>query len=180
MSSRGKISILILLLAVLAFRYRQYAYAILWHCEHGNYASFPGHRIRLPLFWWEERDTSQWETYLLRRANTHSELAQLSQIQVSHIIPAFQMTITNTDQEAMDQIQKVISSLNAKNESASRETLVTIKANKMTLYCVRSELGLPLFPMAMLNCDAPKFPYSISMGPITQENEAKSVLSTLE
>ena len=173
-------SLLILVFAVLAFRYRQYAYAILWHCEHGNYASFPGHRIRLPLFWWEEQDTSQWETYLIKRATTRFNRVQVPDIEVSHIIPAFQMTIVNTDEEEMDKIQRVISSFNARKESASRETLVTIKAKSMTLYCMRSDLGMSLFQTAMLSCNAPKFPYSVTFGPTTQEGEAESVLSALE
>jgi hypothetical protein len=180
MSSRRRLSLLILLFAVLAFQYRQYAYAILWHCEHGNYASFPGHRIRLPLFWWEERDTSKWETYLLKRATTRFNGAQAPDIEVSHIIPAFQMTIMDTDEEEMDKIQRTISSLNAQKESASRETLVTIKAKSMTLYCMRSDLGVPPFATAMLSCSAPKFPYSVTSGPMTQEGEVKSVLSALE
>ena len=173
-------SLLVLLVAVLVFRYWQYASAILWHCEHGNYASFPGHKIRLPLFWWEERDTSQWETYLLKRAAPRFFRAQVPDIEVRHIIPAFEMTIANTDQEEIDKVQRAISSLNARKESASRETLVTIKANGMTFYCMRSELGVPLFPTATLNCNAPKFPYTVSLGPMTREDEAESVLSTLE
>jgi hypothetical protein len=177
------ILLLILIAAVPAMMYRQYAYAIAWHCWHGNYVTLPGHRIKLPLFWWEEEDSVQWDSFVLKRASRSFFWVQLQEISVRHVRPAFQMTIVDTDEEELDQLHRLISYLNARPQLQFRhaETLVTIKTRAMTLYCLRTELSVPQLPsVALFNCDAPKFPYTVTFGPLTQEDEAKSVLSTLE
>ena len=122
----------------------------------------------------------QWDTYVLKRAFPSFFWAQLKEIKVSHIIPAFQMTIVNTDQEELDRLHRVISAFNVRMKPTNPETLVTVRTKSMTLYCIRTDLSLPQLPMVILDCNAPKFPYTITFGPITQEDEAKSILSTLE
>jgi hypothetical protein len=90
------------------------------------------------------------------------------------------MTIVNTDQEELDQLHRVISAFNARTKSANPTILATIRTKSMTLYCIRTDLSLPQLPMVSLNCKAPMFPYDVTFGPMTQEDEAKSILSTLE
>jgi hypothetical protein len=175
------ISLLLLIAAVPAIKYRQYAYAIVWHSWHGNYATFAGHRIKLPLFWWEENDPLHWDTYALKRAYPSFLGLQLNDVEVSHIPPAFQMTIVNTDQEELDQLKRVISaSNNVRTKSTNTRTLATIRTKSMTLYCIRTDLSLPRLPIVDLICYAPKFPYSVAFAATTQEDEVKSILSTLE
>jgi hypothetical protein len=177
------ISLLILIAAVPATMYRQYAYAIAWHCWHGNYATFPGHRIKLPLFWWEEEDSIQWDSYVLKRAFPSFFWVQLQEIHVLHVRPAFQMKIVDTDEEELDQLHRLISVFNARKQLQFRHsaTLVTIKTKTMTLYCLRTDLSVPQVPaVALLDCHAPKFPYTVTFGPLAKESEAKSILSTLE
>ena len=174
------ISLLISVAAVSAMKYRQYVYAIIWHVRHGNYATLAGHRIKLPLFWWKEMDSLHWDTYVLKRAFPSFHWLQLKEIKVSHIPPAFQMTIVNTDQEELDQLQRAISAFNGRAKTTNPETLATIKTESMTFYCIRTDLSLPQLPMVILTCRAPRFPYTVIFGPITKEDEAKSILSTLE
>jgi hypothetical protein len=163
--------------------YRQYAYAIAWHCWHGNYATFPGHRIKLPLVWWEEEDSIQWDSYVLKRAFPSLFWVQLQEINVRHVRPAFQMTIVDTDEKELDHLHRLISVFNARRQLQFRHsaTLVTIKTKTMTLDCLRTDLSVPQLPaVALLDCRAPKFPYTVTFGPLAKESEAKSILSTLE
>jgi hypothetical protein len=40
-----------LMSGLLFAKYRMYAYAVAWHCVHGNYAEVGGHKVKLSILW---------------------------------------------------------------------------------------------------------------------------------
>ena len=191
MARRGKlltvvIALLVLAVAVLAIRYRRYACAVAWHCQHGNYATFPGHRIRLPLSWWEEKDTVRWEQYFLKGACTGAVCLE-SEIDVKRVVPAREALIPDSDRAEMEERQQVVAFTNAhahhSSMAALSASLVKLRTPSYTLFC--EKMGLRIGTRVAnpsLDCGAARFRYTImtsSFG-LSSEQEIESILSTLE
>jgi hypothetical protein len=192
MARRGKlltavIPFVILLAAVPAIRYWRYAYAIAWHCQHGNYATFPGHRVKLPLSWWEEKDTVRWEQYVLKRACAGVVCIE-SQINVTRVVPSQEASIPASDQAEMDQRERAIAVVNGHAHPNSPVALTAsalrLGTRSQSLFCekiamrIGKRVGSPY-----LNCEAARFPYTVmtsTFGPPSIEQEVESILSTLE
>lgn len=191
MARRGKLlTVVIAFVLVAAFpalRYWRYAYAIAWHFRHGNYATFPGHRVRLPLSWWEEKDTVRWEQYFLKRACAGTICIE-SQINVTHVLPSEEARLPATDQAAMDEREQAIAVLNRhahpNSAVALTASVLKLRTRSQTLFCekiamrIRNRVGDP-----SLDCGAAGFPYTImtfSFEPRSREQEMESILSTLE
>lgn len=166
--------------------FHRYAYAVAWHCLHGGRAQVAGHTITLPLLWWEEKDPSHWDTYLLKRAYTGMRRLQPPEITVRHVIPALQSTVKDSDQDALASEQSRVSTLNALLTHNSRisglATLFTIRAKSMTLYCTKLEANVSGVRLsAIITCRAARTLYSFDFfASAQQQEEDKSILSTLE
>jgi hypothetical protein len=171
-------------------RYHDYACAVAWHCRHGNYATFPGYRVKLPIFWWEEKDTLRWERYFLKRACAGS-LCTEPEIEITHVLPSQEASIPVTDQQEIKEKQNAIDEIRARERpsqvSASlglKPSLVTIRAQSATLVCIRVEMQVEKrVAERSLACDAPRFPYTLSTITYWQpaaEREAELILSTLK
>lgn len=163
--------------------YRQYAYAIAWHCIHGNHAQVAGYRVTLPLLWWEEKDQLHWETYHLMRA-CPGLVCFNREIKVSHVVPALESTVTNTDQEELERDRKLISDFSARRHPPSlstAQTVATLRTKSFTLYCIRTDVSSPgLTQLSMFLCRAPRVPFSFEFSSPTSEKEAESILFTME
>lgn len=187
----GRVKLLLGAVAVAFFvaisiaRYHLYVHAVAWHCLHGDHAQVAGHTVTLPQLWWEEKDPSHWDTYLFKRACTGMSCLQ-PKITVSHVIPAFQSTVENSDQETLDSVRRLVSTLNARSNHNSQlssiASLFTIKAKRITLYCVKQEASVTGLVLPATNvCRAPRIPYSIYfLATAQQQEEDKSILSTLK
>src|ERR1039458_2734741 len=173
-----------LMLGLLCVKYRRYAYAVAWHCMHGNYAEIGGHRVRLPILWWKEnahahdtpdlRNRDEW----LARACPSSVLPG-PEIKVSPTIPG---EVEGTEPEELKLTQAVISTLNHNSESGWSHSLLTLTPRPFTLYCIKEHVtGYGLDLGSYLTCHAANLPYSfLYRGPQTSESEAESILSSLE
>lgn len=192
MARKGKLLTIVVVFVILlggltAIRYWRYAYAIAWHCRHGNYATFPGHRVKLPLSWWEEKDTVRWEQYFLKRACAGAVCLE-SQISVTHVLPSDEAGIPASDQAELDKREEAIAAVNRHAPSNSAVALTAsvlkLRTPSQTIFCekltmkVGKTVGVPY-----LDCGAARFPYTImtsTFGPRSYEQEVESILSTLE
>ena len=192
MARRGKllavvVAFVVVVAALPAIRYRRYAYAIAWHCRHGNYAEFSGHRVTLPLSWWEEKDTVRWEQYFLKRACPGAACLE-PEIDVTRVVPSQELLIPASDQAEMDQREQAIARLNGRVHSTSPVALtasvLTIRTRSRTLFCEKIAMrNGKTVRNSFLDCGAARFPYTIlssSFGMPWREREIESILSTLE
>lgn len=166
-----------LIIGLLCIEYERYAYAVAWHCVHGNYAKIAGHRVRLPLLWWKE-DAHAYDTTLLVRAcpaNTYLK----PEIVVS---PTISGEMGDTNQEELKSAQTVISLKNHNSIAGPSLSLVTLTSRPFTLYCVKEEAapyGIALY--ANLSCHAANVPYSFTYdGHPMHEKDVELILSTIE
>lgn len=169
----GAIAIVIGLFVI---KYQQYAYALSWHCFHGNSAQIGGHRVTLPIWWWKE-DSHAYDTALLVRASvTHTYLRPT--IVVS---PAFPGAIRDTNQEELQAAQAAISEKH-KTAAGTLSSLVIINTKAFTMYCEREDFttyGVDL--SSNLFCTIAKVQYAFTYnGPPDREKEAQSIFSSLE
>jgi hypothetical protein len=164
--------------------YHPYAYAIAWHCFHGNHTEIAGHRVTLPLLWWKEKSHTDYDTYLLRRASPANPIAE-SEILVG---PEKPQDILDTDEKVLKNRQDSIASVNSNPHRFSPWTLVVVHPTAFTLYCTRATFGMPslLITNVSLFCEATRLPYSFNFRgsgygktPI-YEPEAISILSSLD
>jgi hypothetical protein len=191
--ARGKtlltvvLALLIPAAAFVALRYRRYAYALAWHCRHGNYATFPGHRIKLPLTWWEEKDTVLWEHYFLKGACTGAVCLE-PEIEVTRVVPLQEAFIPDSDQAEMEEQEHAITRWN-ENELQGlpltlSDSLVKLGTRHNTLFCEKRSLRIGRIEAnPSLDCGAARFPYTImtlAWGPPAREQQVESILSTLE
>jgi hypothetical protein len=73
-------TVLALVIGLVCIQYHTYAYAIAWHCFHGNCARLTGgYQVSLPILWWKQ-DSGAYHRSLLVRASKHF----LSWISVSY------------------------------------------------------------------------------------------------
>lgn len=183
--SRGASSTLVglaafaLLVVAACLQYRWYLRAIAWHCLHGNHAEVAGHRVALPLVWWEEKDPLHWDTYHLVRA-CPGPLCPSADIEIGRVNPALQTNATETDQQELEKDRRMVSLFNQR-QPQSNASIVVIRTPAMNLDCVRGSLGVSLPGGSGWSiCGAPGFPYTISFHAPTSEREAESILSTLQ
>jgi hypothetical protein len=174
-----------LMSGLLFAKYRMYAYAVAWHCVHGNYAEVGGHKVKLSILWWKERahahetsdmrDHDEW----LARACPSNKLDEKPEIDVSPAIPG---EVENTQLEELKLTQSVISTLSHNSAKGWSHSLVTLTPRPFTVYCIRDDLTI--FGddvLSRLTCYTAKLPYRfIYDGPPTREKEAESILSSLE
>jgi hypothetical protein len=159
--------------SLFCMRFQQYGHAILWHCMHGNHAQVAGHQIKVPIWWWMEKNPDHYETYLLRRASYSLLPAEL---EISSTLP---WPAHNKDQEVLASIE---TSISLGNRNSSVKALVTVNARKFTVYCSETSyrpFGIPL--TVDLYCESAKIPYSFNylVSP-AYEDETKSILSSLD
>lgn len=133
------IALLLLVAAATTMRYRRYFYAVAWHCQHGNYATFPGHRIKLPLSWWGEKDTVRWERYFVKRACT-GMICLESEIDVTRVTPSQEALIPASDKAEMDERERTIAVWNG---LAPHESPLSMPASLLTLRTPSYTLVLP-------------------------------------
>jgi hypothetical protein len=172
--------------AISIARYHLCVQAVAWHCLHGDHTQVAGHTITLPILWWAEKDPLHWDSYLLKRACT-GMLCLQPEIKVTHVIPAYQSQVKDSDQETLELVRSRVSAMNARPAANSRTSaiasLVTIKAKSLTLYCSKVEVngsGRPL-PLMISVCSAPRIPYSFEFFALPhQQEEDKSILSTFD
>jgi len=176
---------LALLLSVVGLRFHRYAYAVAWHCIHGNLTTIGEHRIGLPILWWEERGSGWTDESLVERgvfslvrANPASSFDQ------PRIIarPASPWEVDATDQEVRKSIEAAIAVLNHGSEDGWSHSLVTLSSRQFTMYCMRDVLrGFGSDRLVSLNCSEAKMRYSFAYsGPERHEKEAEIILSTFE
>jgi len=162
---------------LLCAEFRLYAYAVIWHRAHGDFATIGGHRVKLPTLWWKE-DADAYDTSLLERAG-HSNTFLASQIVVSPAIPG---EMRDSDEEELKSTQAIVAIRNRSLSAGTTLSTITLYPKPFKLYCTREGSvisGVKLY--SQLLCEAARVPYSfIYNGNPTQENEAESILSTLE
>ena len=161
-----------------AIQYNRYAYAIGWHCLHGNYAQVGSYRVRVPLLWWGQRDSTHYKSYLLLRAFPFNTRLQ-TRLTVRSTLP---VDVPKTDQEASELVQTLIASKDAKATAGTSSSMVILRAKHFSLYCEKLEFTPFAIPLnTSLFCSAAGVPYTWNyFGPSSNEREAELVLSTLE
>lgn len=175
-----KFAVGILFLAVVCglvwIRYRQYAYAAVWHYEHGDFVEIDGHRLRLPQFWWRV-DAHAYNTLLVVRAYPAMTVVK-PELTISPIMPG---EISTSEQGELNITEEIVRSRN-QDPAAGQSSLVTLKTSSFTFYCKKEDAGTGgLTIYTNLNCHAANFPYSLTYdGPPKQEKEAELILSTFE
>jgi hypothetical protein len=167
---------ILLLTGLLWHIYRDYAISIAWHCMYGNYAEVAGHRVKLPLSWRVQYAYFWGKTSLIRACPETCSEAEII------VEPAKPWFLTQTDQDESNSIQRWIALLNQRPPQGDSSSLVILHPKPFTLYCKRDDLqviGIHFF--AGLDCYAAKVSYSFAYsGPPAHEQEAESILSTLE
>jgi hypothetical protein len=173
-----------LMICLLSIRYRRYAYAVAWHCVHGNHAEIGGRQVSVPVLWWKERahghatsdfqDNNEW----LERACPSSTFPR-PEIEISPVIPG---AVADTDREEYDLTRRVVSSLNEHSAKGCSHSLIVLPAAKFSLYCVRSNAALNEFYMLdQLSCNSTKLQYSFGYsGPSGREKEAEAIFLSLQ
>lgn len=189
---RTKVALTIALLiagGIAAVQYRDYFYAVAWHCRHGNYATFPGYRVKLPLFWWEETDQVRWEQYFLERACA-GMFCREPRITLTHVLPSEEASLPATDQEVLAKKQESIAQFEARQARIHHDgratlsfSLATIRTPAANLVCTKLESRWhDRLDDVFLGCSAARFPYTVSTITYWQpgfQPEAESILSTL-
>ena len=186
----ASVAIALLVVLQLGVRYRQYAYALGWHCLHGSYAQIGGHRVRLSIWWWRDDDEG-YDTASLSRACTGG-IAQITGY------PAPAGVIRKTDADELKSVQAFVS-LENKVSTLSASSLLTLHAKSFDLYCKKDAMAKVDYRIASkdagdftyhlpaelqfmsLRCTKAGVPYSFYYsGPPTREGEAESILSSME
>lgn len=103
----ASITVVITLVVISGASYRMYAFTIAWHCLHRNQAEIGGHRIRLPILWWNEK-AEDYDTYSLERASPSNTFPSPEIV----VRPALSGTIHDTDQQVSKSIQMLIAARN--------------------------------------------------------------------
>ena len=161
---------LLLVILALGVPYRSYLRALAWHMRHGQYVRFGGHRLTLPLLWWEDDRPWYESPFLLRAHGAHGSMG----IDILWI-PAEQVPREGTDLPKHEDLE--ISRFAHDGKSLHMSKCV-IKTKSQDLYCVRT--GTPPHFYA-IQCQAYGLQYLISyMGPYGPEKEAEEIFSTLE
>jgi hypothetical protein len=177
--------VLAILIGFLYMGYRRYAFALIWHCVHGNQAEVGGHKVILPLLWWKEsahahdtydmRDRDEW----LARA-CPSSLFSNPEINVSPVMPGEE--VAGTEEEELKLTQRVISSLNQNPTKGWSYSLVVLSTARFSFYCMREQAALggsDLFNG--LRCHATSLKYSFNYtGPPERENEVQEIFLSLQ
>ena len=122
--------VLALVIILLSVEYHPYAYAVAWHCVHGNYAEIGGHRVRLPVLWWKEK-ADAYDTSLLVRACPARTFIK-PEITISPTPPG---SVRDTDRQELDSIQALVSSANHNALTGTSSSLVILNPKPFTLYC---------------------------------------------
>jgi len=175
---------LALLVGALCMNFRRYAYAVAWHCTHGEYAEVGGQRVRLPLLWWKEgthahdtedlRDRNEW----LARACRSNEF-EIPEINVSQESPG---EAPDADQDELRLTKDLVSAMYRHPVWGWSGSLVTLTPRRFTLYCSKDDeviFGVDVFNG--LTCHAAKIPYTFRYsGPPANEQEAEAILSSME
>lgn len=158
-------------------KYHQYAQAVIWHCEHGDYASIGAYRVKLPLLWWRE-DADVRNAFKLVRASPSSKFPGPEIL----VRPAYPGEVAGSGAEELQQTQAVISTLNHDPATGWSHSLMILTPRPFPLYCNSehySRFGLDL--ISMLTCHAATLPYAIiSSGSSKNEKEAEHILLSLE
>jgi hypothetical protein len=163
------IAALTLVIGLVNVEYGQYAYAVAWHFIHGNYAEIAGHRVNLPLLWWQENSNSDNTTLLVRAERSVS-------IEIK-VRPAFPDEVRDTTQELLNSTQTFVSNRKSSAGVQTVVSMVTLNPKPFTLYCKREDTGI----FTDLRCLAARVPYVfIYDGTPTREREAETILSSLE
>lgn len=173
MRVKGRAAWIVLCLALviltLGGSYRSYLRALAWHMRYGQYVRFGGHRLTLPLLWWED-DRPRYESpFLLRAHGAHGSMG----IDILWI-PAEQMPREGSDLPK-EQDQEISRLSHGGKPHMSR---YVIKTKSQDLYCIRQ--GTPP-NFYSIQCQAYGLQYLIGyMGPYAPEKEAEQIFSTLE
>jgi hypothetical protein len=158
-------------------RYRQYVYAGEWHCFHTASIRFGMHRIEIPPLWWPTQSDKAGRFSISRACKTTDFVEPVIRIEPSRLGEA-----TENDADLSSLVDNVVSRRSGDPSSGWTHSVVTVRANASTWYCVRGDqvvLGHHMF--TSLNCNAAKVPYSLAyQGPPAQENEAESIFATFQ
>jgi hypothetical protein len=163
-------------------RYRFYVYAVCWHCVNGAYAHVAGNRVRLPLLWWEEKDSDHYDTYLLKRALNTSVLLP-PQIKVGPLLAG---ALRGSDEDERKSMEQLVYASNEGADngsiSAASSSLVTLNGKNMHVYCKQTDISvLGRVLESNLFCLSKGVNYFFSYdGSRAHEKEAESVLSSIE
>jgi hypothetical protein len=159
-------------------QYHQYAYALAWHCVHGNNAEVGGRRVRIPILWWRESDPNAYDTSLLVRSYP-ANILNRPQIVVRPTLPG---EVQDNDLQGLRTSQAIITLQNKDAFLKKQSSLVSLNPKAFTLYCVREDItpfGVAI--LSTLSCRAAKTHYSFTYsGSPALEKEAELILSTLE
>jgi hypothetical protein len=158
-------------------KFRQYAYAVAWHCVHGNYAEIGHHKVRLPAFWWKE-DAYAFDTSVLRGARP-AGMYDSPEITLSPAIPG---EARDSDQDELKSTEAFVSSRNHDPFAGTSSHLVVLSPAPFRLYCKREDIEMSGLDLSSnLFCHAARVPYSFTYdGPPTREREAELILSSLQ
>ena len=158
-----------------------YPQAILWHCSHGNYIYIDGHRMKLPLVWWNDGDQYS-HSPTFRRARLTAGVPPM--ISINYLQPG--MRITSTE-ELVERHKRAVEFLNARHSAANQSSLFTITTHWLPLQCENMPMVLEsngtsyVLDVRFTMCDAPGLDSSISYsGPSSAYKEAESILSSLQ
>jgi hypothetical protein len=170
-------ALVVLITGSLAVRFRLYGYAIMWHCVHGSYAQISGYKIKLPIWWWEERDPDRYDSCLLLRASGGTLLR--GKIDISPAIPS---AMYESDDAQRKAVEDSIAQANHYASSGRPLALVVIKTKKAELYCQKLDSTLSNSSSYLnLNCTSASSKYVFSYSGLSRwQSEAVAVLSGLE
>jgi hypothetical protein len=170
-------TLFVLVAGLFIVRARLYVYAIIWHCLHGNYAQVGGYKMKLPIWWWEERDPNRYDTWLLLRASANTLLRD--EIDISPVIPG---GIRESDDAQREAVENSISQANHDALSERSWSLVTLKTRRANLYCQKLDSTLSNISFyTNVSCTAARSKYVFSYnGLSTGQSEAITILSSLE
>ncbi len=171
------ISLVLIVFGSLSVRYRRYAYAVRWHCVHGNYVEIDGYRAKLPLLWWESGPDTHGRTLLSRAYASSGHSAP-----VIHIDPAGPGEVANSEQEELELTESSVRVLSHNAQEGWTHSLLVLKPKQFDFYCTKIDESL--FGMAFdttLVCHAAKLKYSFTyQGSSALEKEAETLLSSVE
>jgi hypothetical protein len=147
--------------------------AIFWHTTHGNHLKFGNLQMKLPLLWWPTQQGKTGEIEVSR-----GEAAQRVLWESLNIRPLKPEEVRSPEQflATWNELSARISKRNEILGRSPDQTFrpVELQATNIRLYCLKEGADY-------IACRSPQLAWNISVaGPTITEEEAESVLSSLE